>query len=66
MEHISWAILAQKQENAKDKVSLHFEMDVKGVSLLDDKQWSQTIKRGHDQMKSFLGNLPDKDKFWLR
>jgi len=56
----------QKQENAKDKVSLYFEMDLKGVSLLDDKKWSETIKKGHDQMKSFLGNLPDNEKFWLK
>jgi hypothetical protein len=38
-------------------------MDLKGVCLMDDKKWSQTIKKGHDEMKSFLENLPDKEKF---
>jgi len=57
---------SQKQENAKDKVSFYFEMDLKGVSLLDDKKWSETIKNGHNQMKSFLGNMPDNEKFWLK
>jgi predicted acylesterase/phospholipase RssA len=56
----------QKQEATKAKVSLYFEMDLKGVSLLDDKNWRQTVQKGHDQMKSFLDNLPDKEKFWLK
>ncbi|MES2894013.1 MAG: cyclic nucleotide-binding and patatin-like phospholipase domain-containing protein [Bacteroidota bacterium] len=56
----------QKQEHAKGKASLYIEMDLKGVGLLDDKKWNQTIKRGHEQMKTFLAGLPDKKKFWLR
>jgi NTE family protein len=56
----------QKQENTKAKVSLYFEMDLKGVGLLDDKKWSQTIEKGYEQMKSFLENLPDEEKFWLK
>ena len=56
----------QKQENTKAKVSLYFEMDLRGVGLLDDKKWSQTIQKGHGQMKSFLENLADKEKFWLK
>lgn len=56
----------QKQENTKAKVSLYFEMDLRGVGLLDDKKWSQTIEKGYDQMKEFLENLPDKEKFWVR
>ena len=56
----------QKQENTKAKVSLYFEMDLKEVGLLDDKKWSQTIKKGYDQMKAFLENLPDKEKFWMK
>jgi len=56
----------QKQETTKAKVSLYFEMDLRGVGLLDDKKWSQTIQKGYEQMKEFLGNLPDKEKFWLK
>ena len=56
----------QKQENAKAKVSLYFEMELKGVGLLDDKKWSQTIEKGYEQMKAFLENLPEKEKFWLK
>lgn len=56
----------QKQESTKAKVSLYFEMDLKGVGLLDDKKWSQTIEKGHHQMKSFLDNLPEHEKFWQK
>lgn len=55
----------QKQELNKSKVSLYFEMDLKGVGLLDDKKWELTIKKGHDQMKTFLEQVPEKEKFWL-
>jgi len=56
----------QKQESTKAKVSLYLEMDLRGVGLLDDKKWSQTIEKGYEQMKEFLGNLLDKEKFWLK
>jgi len=56
----------QKQETTKAKVSLYFEMDLKGVGLLDDKKWDSTIQKGHDQMKAFLQNLPEKEKFWVK
>ncbi len=56
----------QKQENTKAKVSLYFEMELKGVGLLDDSKWRQTITKGHDQMKSHLETLPDNKKFWLK
>ena len=56
----------QKQENTKAKVSLYFEMDLKEVGLLDDKKWNQTIQKGYDQVKMFLKNLPDNEKFWLK
>jgi predicted acylesterase/phospholipase RssA len=56
----------QKQENTKAKVSLYFEMDLKGVGLLDDKKWRQTIQNGYEQMSKFLANLPEKEKFWLK
>lgn len=56
----------QKQENTKAKVSLYFEMDLKEVGLLDDKKWSQTMQKGYEQMKAFLENLPDEEKFWLK
>jgi NTE family protein len=55
----------QKQENTKAKVSLYFEMDLKGVGLMDDKKWSQTIQKGYEQMKTCLENLPEGEKFWL-
>lgn len=55
----------QKQENTKAKVSLYFEMDLKGVGLMDDKKWSQTIQKGYEQMKACLENLPETEKFWL-
>jgi predicted acylesterase/phospholipase RssA len=56
----------QKQENTKANVSLYFEMDLKGVGLLDDKKWSYTMKKGHDQVKAYLETLPEKEKFWLK
>jgi predicted acylesterase/phospholipase RssA len=55
----------QKQEIAKSKVSMYVELDLKGVGLMDDKKWIQTIEKGHKQTISFLENLPDKEKFWL-
>lgn len=56
----------QKQEIAKAKVSLYLELDLKGVGLMDDKKWSQTIEKGHEQVNSFLENLPENEKFWLK
>jgi NTE family protein len=56
----------QKQENTKANVSLYFEMDLKGVGLLDDKKWSYTMKKGHDQVKTYLETLPEEEKFWLK
>jgi NTE family protein len=55
----------QKQEVAKSKVSMYVELDLQGIGLMDDKKWIQTIEKGHNQLKSFLENLPDKEKFWL-
>jgi predicted acylesterase/phospholipase RssA len=54
----------QKQELYKSKVSLYFEMDLKGIGLLDDKKWSLTISKGHDQIKAFLETVPQEEKFW--
>ncbi|NTS39947.1 patatin-like phospholipase family protein [Flavisolibacter sp. BT320] len=56
----------QRQEATKAKVSLYFEMDLKGVGLLDDKKWSYTMKNGHDQVKAYLETLPEREKFWWR
>jgi predicted acylesterase/phospholipase RssA len=56
----------QRQEATKAKVSLYFEMDLKGVGLLDDKKWSYTMKKGHDQVKVYLEALPEEEKFWLK
>ncbi|RYZ53029.1 MAG: hypothetical protein EOO14_16020, partial [Chitinophagaceae bacterium] len=56
----------QRQEATKAKVSLYFEMDLKGVGLLDDKKWSYTVKKGHDQVKTYLEALPEEEKFWLK
>jgi NTE family protein len=56
----------QKQEIAKSKVSLYFELDLKGIGLLDDKKWRYTLEKGHEQVKLFLRNLPAKEKFWLQ
>jgi predicted acylesterase/phospholipase RssA len=56
----------QKQETTKSKVSLYFELDLKGIGLLDDKKWNQIIKKGHGQTKSFIEGLPETEKFWLR
>ena len=55
----------QKQENTKEKVSLYFELDLKGIGLLDDKKWREAIEKGYDQMKAFLSTLPATEKFWL-
>lgn len=56
----------QRQEATRAKVSLYIEMNLKGVGLLDDKKWSDTMKKGHDQVKSYLKALPDAEKFWLK
>jgi predicted acylesterase/phospholipase RssA len=56
----------QRQEATKAKVSLYFEMDLKGVGLLDDKKWRYTMKKGHDQVKAYLEDLPEEEKFWLK
>ena len=52
-------------KNTKEKVSLYFDLDLKGIGLLDDKKWRETIEKGYDQMKAFLSNLPATEKFWM-
>lgn len=47
----------QKQEIAKEKVSHYIELDLKGVGMLEDKKWKETIKRGYDQTKEYLSTI---------
>jgi NTE family protein len=56
----------QREEINKSKVSLLLEINLRAVSLLDDSQWKKVVKKGHDQTKSYLGELPVEEKFWLK
>ncbi|MEO7445260.1 MAG: cyclic nucleotide-binding and patatin-like phospholipase domain-containing protein [Ferruginibacter sp.] len=56
----------QRQEVAKQKVSLYVELDLKGVGLMDDTKWRETIEKGYTQVEEFLKDLPAKEKFWQK
>lgn len=54
----------QKEEITKSKVSLYFDINLRAVSMLDDSKWKKVIKKGHDQIKSYLDELDDENRFW--
>ncbi|MCH6201637.1 patatin-like phospholipase family protein [Aquiflexum sp. LQ15W] len=54
----------QKQEMTKSGVAIYLEMELKGIGMLDDSKWKEIVKKGHDQMKTALKNLPEEKKFW--
>jgi predicted acylesterase/phospholipase RssA len=56
----------QREEINKSKVSLFFEINLRAVSLLDDSKWKRVVKKGHDQTKSYLDELPVEEKFWIK
>ncbi|WP_373522357.1 patatin-like phospholipase family protein [Aquiflexum sp.] len=56
----------QREEINKSKVSLFFEINLRAVSLLDDSKWKKVVKKGHDQTKSYLEELPQEEKFWIK
>jgi NTE family protein len=55
----------QRQDSSKSKASLYIELDLKGVNMLDDKKWSETMMKGKVQVEEFLKQLPNSKKFWL-
>jgi NTE family protein len=54
----------QRQEQAKSGVSLYVEMDLKGVGMLDDRQWQRIIDMGYEQMHDQITSLPPHQHFW--
>jgi predicted acylesterase/phospholipase RssA len=44
----------QKQIETRNKVSHYLELDLKGVSFLDNKKWQSIVKKGYDQAKEWL------------
>lgn len=56
----------QREEINKSKVSLYFEINLRAVSLLDDSNWKRVVKKGHDQTKTYLEELPLEEKFWIK
>jgi NTE family protein len=53
-----------RQKQNKSEATLYIELDLKGVSFLDDSKWRDIVKKGYDQMTHFLKNLNHQDKFW--
>ncbi len=56
----------QREEINKSKVSLYFEINLRAVSLLNDANWKRVVKKGNDQTKSYLEELPVEEKFWIK
>lgn len=54
----------QKQEVTKSKVSHYFELNLKGVGLLDERKWKEILKKGYVQTQEYLEQLPKEEKFW--
>jgi predicted acylesterase/phospholipase RssA len=44
----------QKQEETRSKVSNFLELDLKGVSFLDNKKWRSIVKKGYEQTLHWL------------
>lgn len=44
----------QKQQETKNKVSHYIELDLKGVKMLDDKNWKKIAQKGYEQTKKYL------------
>jgi hypothetical protein len=44
----------QKEMEYKDQVSDYIALDLKGVGLLDDKQWEKSIQKGYEQTIAYL------------
>jgi NTE family protein len=55
----------QKQESTKASASLYFELDLRGVGMMDDNKWREIITKGHDQTQAYLDQLPGEERFWL-
>ena len=53
-----------RQKQNKSEATLYIELDLKGVSFLDDSKWKDIVKKGYDQMNHFLENLNPREKFW--
>ncbi len=53
-----------RQKQNRYEASLYIELDLKGVSFMDDSKWRDIVKKGYDQMNHFLENLNHQDKFW--
>lgn len=56
----------QREEINKSKVSLYFEINLRAVSLLNDANWKRVVKKGNDQTRSYLEELPLEEKFWIK
>jgi len=56
----------QREEINKSKVSLYFEINLRAVSLLNDANWKRVVKKGNDQTRSYLEELPIEEKFWIK
>jgi len=51
----------QLQEVTKSKVSHYLELDLKGVSFLDNKKWKGTVQKGYEQTLEWLEEIKDED-----
>ena len=54
----------QKQEVTKSKVSHYFELNLKGVGLLDESKWKEILQKGYEQTQEYLDLLPKEERFW--
>jgi len=54
----------QKQAIHRAAATLYVELDLRGIGLMDDSRWRDTIQKGYDQMKQLLDSLGPEDRFW--
>lgn len=48
---------AQRQEEKKRQASHYIELDLKGIGMLDDSKWKETIDRGYKQTLAYFNNV---------
>jgi NTE family protein len=54
----------RRLEEQKDIISIHAELELKGVGMLDDSKWKALIDKGYEQMKVKIAEVPLQDRFW--
>ncbi len=54
----------QKQAQQKELATMYVELNLKGVSFINDAKWNSIFLKGYNQMKTYLNEMDPNEKFW--